>query len=758
MEPANSSVLKPFAKHFKCLDAPLELFNFGTKADAVTLPAGNGQIEWAMDAKDGAVKWHERARFADAIAGEIKTGDKHVIATDDIGLYAQLLHLILFFPDEGLAAVYLPMRGAWTEKTAEDRLFRPGVDTYSWGSPSLLRRLSPMDLPRLRAINAKRVAIFESPNQEDRLAALLRLFVAAAPAASSDLPVVYLPKEEKHGVNGPAAELSALMKDSGKYYKKGGFPVVIDGETADGRPALKVMSPAAASGHFERVARLCRHDRYGRDQLAVCRKDDAELLLSSPSFSLPEINTILPCPILSEDESGQLRLIQGYDPATRCYATGPELPAAVPLEEAKATIEGLLRDFNFLTPGDRSRALGTLISPALIFSGLLGKARAPIEMAEADGSQAGKGFRLRLTAAIYGMDFTTVTQKDKGGVGSVKESFDQSVYEGHPAIQFDNWRGSLDFPWLEAFATENSYSARPFGKSAVTLDPRRHWLAITTNKAEPTIDLANRMNIVRITKQPDDHPYQTFGDDGKMKIDEWVAANQPYYLACVYSIVEAWHAAGKPRTGITRGDSFTRWAQIIDWIAINLFGWASVMDGHAAAKARLVNPSLQWLRAILLSARKHRVEPGQLTASKILELAQEDDIGVKGVNMERIDETDDRRKAALIAVGRELGKIFKDGPEQKMDGINLVHTKDWDEDKRRDKNVYTISYDQPLAPLPAAKVAEAASPAPASRSAAEPSPLAPTAKPADPAKPRREKTAPPDSAVDCFGFTPITDY
>ena len=741
---ANASILAPFAKHFKCVDAPLELHGFDTRADAVTLPAGSGHIEWVMDAKDGAVKWHERARYSDAIAGETHVGDRQIIATDDIGLYAQLLTLIMFFPEEKISAVYLPMRGAWAEGPASDLLFRAGSDVFAWGSPSLLRRLGPLPIPRLRSISAKRLVVFESPNQEDRLAALQRLFVSSAAAEASDLPFVYLPKEEKTPVNTSAADLSALMKASGNYYKKGGYPVVIDGDTADGRPALKVLSPAAASGHFERVAKLIHLDRYNRDQLAVCRKDDAELILSSPSFSLPEINTILPCPILSEDEGGRLRLIQGYDPATRCYATGPELPAAVPLEEAKATIESLLRDFNFLTPGDRSRALGTLISPALIFSGLLGKARAPIEMAEADGSQAGKGFRLRLTASIYGMDFTTVTQKDKGGVGSVKESFDQSVYEGHPAIQFDNWRGSLDFPWLEAFATENSYSARPFGKSAVTLDPRRHWLAITTNKAEPTIDLANRMNIVRITKQPDDHPYQTFGEDGRMKIDEWVAANQPYYLACVYSVVSAWHAAGKPRTGITRGDSFNRWAQIIDWIAINIFGWASIMDGHAAAKARLVNPSLQWLRSVLLAARKHRLEPGQLSASKILELCQEEDIGIKGVNMERVDETEERRKAALIAVGRELGKLFKESAEQKMDGINLIHSREYDSERGREVNRYSISYAQPL-PAEAAKPAPAAIPAaPAAIAPAAPAAAAPAASPTAPAAKAAPPAAPPE--------------
>ena len=46
--------------------------------------------------------------------------------------------------------------------------------------------------------------------------------------------------------------------------------------------------------------------------------------------------------------------------------------------------------------------------------------RAPIDLGEADASQSGKGYRNKLTAAIYAQTVRTVTQQ-RGGVGSMEE-------------------------------------------------------------------------------------------------------------------------------------------------------------------------------------------------------------------------------------------------------------------------------------------------------------------------------------------------
>jgi hypothetical protein len=91
------------------------------------------------------------------------------------------------------------------------------------------------------------------------------------------------------------------------------------------------------------------------------------------------------------------------------------------LEDAVALLSNVLADFHFATEADRARALAAIITPAMVFGNLLG-GRAPVDLGEADASQSGKGYRAKLTAAIYGSVVKTITQR-KGGVGSMEESF-----------------------------------------------------------------------------------------------------------------------------------------------------------------------------------------------------------------------------------------------------------------------------------------------------------------------------------------------
>jgi hypothetical protein len=77
----------------------------------------------------------------------------------------------------------------------------------------------------------------------------------------------------------------------------------------------------------------------------------------------------------------------------------------------------LLRDFLFPTPGDRSRALASVITPALTMGGLVG-GYAPLDIAEATAPQSGKGYRQKLTHAVYGERAYTVARR-QGGVGSI---------------------------------------------------------------------------------------------------------------------------------------------------------------------------------------------------------------------------------------------------------------------------------------------------------------------------------------------------
>ncbi|MCH8199804.1 MAG: hypothetical protein IIA54_07040 [Chloroflexi bacterium] len=125
----------------------------------------------------------------------------------------------------------------------------------------------------------------------------------------------------------------------------------------------------------------------------------------------------------------------------------------ITLAKAVAMLLEMLIDFRFATAADGARAVAAVITPALVMGGLLG-GRAPIDLGEADSSQSGKGFRNKLTAAVYNHTVRTVTQK-KGGVDAVQQGLlqaDRQRYsnDGKDVASLGNHGWVLDPPRLTA--------------------------------------------------------------------------------------------------------------------------------------------------------------------------------------------------------------------------------------------------------------------------------------------------------------------
>ena len=154
-----------------------------------------------------------------------------------------------------------------------------------------------------------------------------------------------------------------------------------------------------------------------------------------------------------------------------------------PLATRSWRLHRLLVGFKFASRADRSRGLASMISPAMIMGGLL-PVRAPLDLGEADQSQTGKGFRNKITAAIYNQVVTTVTQR-RQGVGGLDEAFDGALIAGSTFICLDNVRGKLDSPSIESFMTEDTYMARSSHTRQTPIDPRRVTVMLTSNRARP---------------------------------------------------------------------------------------------------------------------------------------------------------------------------------------------------------------------------------------------------------------------------------
>jgi len=435
-------------------------------------------------------------------------------------------------------------------------------------------------------------------------------------------------------------------------FNRGGKVVEMVQDTSV-RLSLQIVTPSAFRSRAEKFGNLFAW-RAGKDNKLVLKpttmpEETAKALLETKEARgiLPTINTIINCPVLIYD-GGECRIIgSGYD-ASGLFVTGGDMPPIVAINEAVNGLRQIVAEIDFVCPGDRSRAIASMLTPALKLGGHI-CGFVPADVAEADQSQAGKTYRQRVLAAIYNEAPAIISKRD-GGVGSLDESLAQKLLSGTPFIQFDNMRGKLDSQYLESLLTsDKSFSVRIPHHGEVEIKPDGFFVLLTSNGVETTPDFANRSNIIRIRKRVG-HSYKPYGEGDLLA---HVRAQQAYYLGCVFSVIREWIAQGRKKTNET-GHDFREWVQTMDWIVQNIFGETPLMAGHQETKERISNPSMTFARKIALSVKAAGRLGEPLCASALYELCEEYDIDIPGLAQSNLDSG--RKK-----IGNLMGKIFQRG-------------------------------------------------------------------------------------------------
>ena len=494
----------------------------------------------------------------------------------------------------------------------------------------------------------------------------------------SVLPEVLLPGGTVT-ITAAGTRFGNLLAATGRIFRRGDSVSNLSHDQ-DGQPILTIIKPAGFASLLESVAKLrtIKKTKDGYEIVpTICYESPAKLILSASEFlnCLPAINVVSPCPVLVERD-GQLITITGYDRESGVLAAG-KTPTDISLDDARELLSEIIADFKYTTPSDRARHLASIITPALVLGGLLG-GRAPVDLTEANESQAGKGYRNKLTSAIFNMKLRTITQR-KSGVGGIEESFSGALVSGAAFICLDNLRDKVDLPSLESFLTEDTFQARVPYSGDVEIDARRIVVMLTSNRAEITTDLANRSCITRILKQSDGYQFHKYSEGD---ILDHVRAHQSLYLGAVFAVVKAWHVAGKPRTIETRHD-FRKWSTTLDWIVQNLLGCPPLLDGHRETQKRMTTPILTWLRDVGLAVARSEKMEQWLRTYEILDLAESAGLAIPGVK-EDMDLDDDATRAKVLRViGKKIGVCFRDDKATIDDvTINRRHTLDHESRQR----------------------------------------------------------------------------
>jgi hypothetical protein len=479
-----------------------------------------------------------------------------------------------------------------------------------------------------------------------------------------------------------ASELFAGMAATKKYVVRDKVLLTCN----DGQ--LQTITPTKLQSRVEKVFYTYKIDEKGNQYPVLLNGAESAVLLETEELETCSnpLRLIVQVPPLILDDSGGLQLLDtGYHPESGGLWVVESIPGIrldIPLAEAKEwLVDKLFADYDFVTPGDLSRAVAQVISPALKIGGLLGDVDYPMDFALANKSQSGKTHRMKFTARIYGETAYSKPRSD-GGVGSLDESIGAALHSGKPFILFDNVRGDISSQILESVLRGAKRVAvrLPYSKE-VLIDTTRAIIQLTSNDAAPTKDLMNRSLIISNRKQTKGYtPKLPWGDDFLQYIDQ----NQAQYLSAVYSVIVAWWNQGKPKTRET-GHDFREWIQAMDWIVQNLLGLKPLLGGQTTVTAG-------WFRDIIRHLHPDQIGE-KLDYGTLLRIADENDIEIPGDNgkLSGLDQDRVRRQN----LGRKLSNtIYRDSGVVLVDGYKITRTEEKNEHGDRIR-YYTVE-EEPL--------------------------------------------------------------
>lgn len=360
---------------------------------------------------------------------------------------------------------------------------------------------------------------------------------------------------------------------------------------------LELVTPNQAVGQFESLIDFKRAFKNKADEPYRLSSNSTKPILESTELReyLPEVLYVVNHPVLLQ-KGESLELCTDYDTDSKLLITN-KLTSIVERNTAIGLIIGLLEDFKFKSPSDKSRAIASILSPALLYSGLLGKnKRVPATYVQADKSQSGKGYLCQLIASIYN-NHSLATIVDNGGLannrGGLKENLDHRLIEGCSMILIDNVRNRLEHTFLESFLTARNYQVRALNRNSVSVDPTYVNLYITSNGTCMTSDLANRLNMVNILKQDSDYELQgVYG----VEAQTFAEGNQQILIGAVFTVLREWHKAGCPKEKVKH--DFKEWAGSVEWIIKNIFEMPSIEDGLDLLKTEAIADNSEWINSL----------------------------------------------------------------------------------------------------------------------------------------------------------------
>jgi len=376
-----------------------------------------------------------------------------------------------------------------------------------------------------------------------------------------------LPKIRLPGPNRLLSEFASDLADKlqgCEIYQRGGVLSILN----DSKDGLEIVRPQRLRTLVEEHL-VCYNLGTKKETRTVkfhrtMTESDARGVVVARQFlrKLPNVEKIATARLPVMRKGGKIELLlEGYD-ADACTLTVPqcEYDESMSLPDAKKVIDDLLSEFRF-ADGGRSKAVAVSAMVGLFASGLLPRCSLRptfVYLANAEG--AGKTLLAKCAITpVHG-----VPQVD----GAVKEGEETqkelitALKKARPYILFDNCKGHVNSPALEAFTTATVFGGRLLGTNDSFEAENNVTVFLTGNGCTVTGDLRRRSLFVEIfmeEERAEDRYIKRYLDDTAL-LDM-----RSELLAALWAHVREWDKAGRPKPSREHG-SFQRWAEIIGGI------------------------------------------------------------------------------------------------------------------------------------------------------------------------------------------------
>lgn len=374
-----------------------------------------------------------------------------------------------------------------------------------------------------------------------------------------------LPDIELHGNGRPLSAFAAqLGKVLGKVgvYQRGDAAFRVSKSTGK----LTMLDPQQFRTFVEKSATIVKRSDTSDGPKSLPLSMDIETargVCASLQFleELPPLRSLLPVRMPVMRGSGVIGLLEsGYDEESQILTLdgGCEYPMDMNTDEAFVVIDELLEEFPFADGRSKSVAVAAMLT---VFTSCLlpEDALFPCFIYQANAEGSGKTTLASLAGIAYGIvpaqpAPTTATEWSKRLLSL--------AMSGSRVILFDNLRGHLNTPALEAYITATTYSDRILGVSTEFKGKADAVILITGNRLTITPDLRRRSLFVELFMTELRSEDRTF----KRRLDPaGIRKEQPRILAALWALVKHWDSAGRPTCSKINA-SFASWSEVVGGI------------------------------------------------------------------------------------------------------------------------------------------------------------------------------------------------